>query len=503
MTIEEYVESTPRISIDGGITLGSKKSTMFLVDLKSGKIISSHWSTNDQKSADFLGRQDQLALFDPHSQVLAQSKPGNISPVLITRTDYTINHFFNSSEPLWGMTISVIEAAACQILKDDLSMFSRIELGSKYDGVMKQCNKIPVHRIHGIDPLKNGLVSSNLISLPETPRAALVAASPGGNHRVNGFSDSQNMGQLPSADQPSKVLNETQPFGSTSENPHEGNNSNGGSLSVGSHVLQRFYGWLFVLLFFPFFLLYYVKVNYQAKSGKQSSKPQTQPASASKKKKTRKSGNSNGSNPSEKDDMSQGNFELMNFSKLDENSEGRRIGKLFLSNNEIAKGSNGTIVLEGVFDGRPVAVKRLVRAHHDVAFKEIENLIASDQHPNIVRWFGVEYDSDFVYIALERCICSLNDLIFLCPDESAPTSPYQTLLQTQKTECSPNLKRTTEDVELWKPDGCPTPQLLKIMRFINFLSLVLSSLLGLHSIDINVQGCCIWVGPFARVGNHS
>ncbi|CAA6655843.1 unnamed protein product [Spirodela intermedia] len=148
----------------------------------------------------------------------------------------------------------------------------------------------------------------------------------------------------------------------------------------------------------------------------------------------------------------------MSFSRVDECFEGRWIGKLFLSNIEIAKGSNGTVVLEGVYGGRPVAVKRLVRAHHDVAFKEIENLIASDQHSNIVRWFGVEYDTDFVYIALERCTCSLNDLILLCSDSS--------------------FERHRWGVELWKPDGCPTPQLLKIMRD------VVSGLAHLHDLGI-------------------
>lgn len=77
---------------------------------------------------------------------------------------------------------------------------------------------------------------------------------------------------------------------------------------------------------------------------------------------------------------------LLNFTDLvDGRVDGRRIGKLLVSNKEIAKGSNGTIVLEGIYDGRPVAVKRLVQTHHDVALKEIQNLIASDQHPNIVR----------------------------------------------------------------------------------------------------------------------
>jgi serine/threonine-protein kinase/endoribonuclease IRE1 len=101
---------------------------------------------------------------------------------------------------------------------------------------------------------------------------------------------------------------------------------------------------------------------------------------------------------------------LLNFTN---HVDRRRIGKLLVSNKEIAKGSNGTVVLEGIYDGRHVAVKRLVQTHHDVALKEIQNLIASDQHPNIVRWYGVEYDQDFVYIALERCTCSLNDLIYV------------------------------------------------------------------------------------------
>lgn len=83
---------------------------------------------------------------------------------------------------------------------------------------------------------------------------------------------------------------------------------------------------------------------------------------------------------------------------------------MVVTNKEIAKGSNWTIVLEGHYDGRSVAVKRLVRTHHNMAVKEIHNLIASDRHPNIVRCYGIEYDQDF-YICLEHCTCSLQELI--------------------------------------------------------------------------------------------
>jgi hypothetical protein len=36
-------------------------------------------------------------------------------------------------------------------------------------------------------------------------------------------------------------------------------------------------------------------------------------------------------------------------------------------------------------------------------------LILSDEHPNVVRCFAMEEDSQFVYLALERCKCTLHD----------------------------------------------------------------------------------------------
>lgn len=145
---------------------------------------------------------------------------------------------------------------------------------------------------------------------------------------------------------------------------------------------------------------------------------------------------------------------------VDGGTDGRRIGKLVLFSTEIAKGSNGTIVLEGLYEGRAVAVKRLVQAHHDVAFKEIQNLIASDRHPNIVRWYGVEYDQDFVYLALERCTCSLGDLVQMYSD----TSQNPVLSEDQATSAMiehkirlDSVKGIMTDVNLWKPNGHPSP----------------------------------------------
>ena len=58
-------------------------------------------------------------------------------------------------------------------------------------------------------------------------------------------------------------------------------------------------------------------------------------------------------------------------------------------------------------DGRRVAVKRLLARFHEPARKELKALIASDEHPNILRCFAFEEDSNFVYMALELCASSL------------------------------------------------------------------------------------------------
>ena len=71
-------------------------------------------------------------------------------------------------------------------------------------------------------------------------------------------------------------------------------------------------------------------------------------------------------------------------------------------------GCNGTIVFKGTLDGRQVAVKRMQSAFYDRANKEIDLLIKSDGHPNVVRYFAKEESHDFVYLALELCETTLD-----------------------------------------------------------------------------------------------
>ncbi len=86
-------------------------------------------------------------------------------------------------------------------------------------------------------------------------------------------------------------------------------------------------------------------------------------------------------------------------------------GVIQLSDEILGYGGHGTIVYKGVLDKRQVAVKRMLNMYHASADREISLLIESDGHPNVVRYFLKEMRGEFVYLALELCDMSLNDLI--------------------------------------------------------------------------------------------
>lgn len=101
----------------------------------------------------------------------------------------------------------------------------------------------------------------------------------------------------------------------------------------------------------------------------------------------------------------------------------KRVGKIELQMERIlGYGSNGTVVYEGCFDGRRVAVKRLLRTMYDVASKEVTLFVESDEHPHVVRYFAKEEDGDFIYLALTLCVATLEDLISPPPDK-VPIAP--------------------------------------------------------------------------------
>ncbi|EEP81215.1 conserved hypothetical protein [Uncinocarpus reesii 1704] len=89
-----------------------------------------------------------------------------------------------------------------------------------------------------------------------------------------------------------------------------------------------------------------------------------------------------------------------------------RIGQLKVyTDTVLGHGSHGTIVYKGSFDGRHVAVKRMLVEFYDVAAHEVGLLQESDDHNNVIRYFCREQTAGFLYIALELCPASLQDIV--------------------------------------------------------------------------------------------
>lgn len=75
-----------------------------------------------------------------------------------------------------------------------------------------------------------------------------------------------------------------------------------------------------------------------------------------------------------------------------------------VTDNILGYGSHGTVVYKGTYDGRSVAVKRLLIDFYDVAFHEVRLLQESDDHPNVVRYFRSV--SDLLLLLLSQMMIS-------------------------------------------------------------------------------------------------
>lgn len=108
-----------------------------------------------------------------------------------------------------------------------------------------------------------------------------------------------------------------------------------------------------------------------------------------------------------------------------------KVGKLQYNPLEIlGRGCEGTVVYRGKFDGRDVAVKRVVSEFVRLVDREADLLRESDTHPNVIRYFCMESDSQFRYLALELCVASLNDYVHeAAVREKVPITPNELLQQ--------------------------------------------------------------------------
>ncbi|GBG67137.1 hypothetical protein CBR_g81562 [Chara braunii] len=181
---------------------------------------------------------------------------------------------------------------------------------------------------------------------------------------------------------------------------------------------------------------------------------------------------------------------------LPEGNDGRYVNRLYVTSKIIGYGSHGTIVVEGVLDKRPVAIKRLLLQFYEKARKEIGALIVSDEHPNVVRLYAMEEDSAFVYVALERCNFSLSDLVIGSSGYESttgstncsvdvPGGPVNTTAVVVKDPhgvfrhvTKPSREGKEIVVQLWDERTWPTPVLVQLMKDI------VAGLAHLHSVGI-------------------
>lgn len=471
MNIEDFIKITPHISEDGAVMLGSKKTTVFVVEAKTGRLIRTFKSPDSPSSLQSFeggsGLHDDL---NNNKDLLKSGSSNTAQVIYILRTDYALQTFGpNSDKVSWSAKVATIGATfLCKDVENPSEVFNlSFELDSDTP-LSCQSRRIVVQRqdksqyssgdIHGEDKLPLSAPNLLLTTQPGVEKslddhhARMLLAAP--------IEHAKEMLALPSDSAAGEV------------------HYRFGMLLMWSRTRSFI---LFVGILLLCFVLYLSKESFTLKGQLSGTGLKT---SSSKKKKAKKSGKNNASVENGNGiALGEGvNKTLSDLNKLvDGGANGRRIGKLFVSNTEIAKGSNGTVVLEGVYEGRLVAVKRLVQTHHDVACKEIQNLIASDRHPNIVRWYGVEYDKDFVYLSLERCTCSLDDLIQIYSDSSL--NPVYGKDQTSRAAIEYKLrldsvKGVMKDLNLWKSTGHPSPLLLTLMRD------MVSGLVHLHELGI-------------------
>ncbi|KAI9674448.1 MAG: bifunctional endoribonuclease/protein kinase ire1 [Caeruleum heppii] len=100
-----------------------------------------------------------------------------------------------------------------------------------------------------------------------------------------------------------------------------------------------------------------------------------------------------------------------NGSEITDVSGPFKVNNLVVTDSVLGYGSHGTIVYRGSFEGREVAVKRMLLEFYDVASHEVSLLQESDDHPNVIRYFCRQQSAGFLYIALELCPASLQDVV--------------------------------------------------------------------------------------------
>uniref|UniRef100_A0A8D2PJN6 Serine/threonine-protein kinase/endoribonuclease IRE1 n=1 Tax=Zosterops lateralis melanops TaxID=1220523 RepID=A0A8D2PJN6_ZOSLA len=107
------------------------------------------------------------------------------------------------------------------------------------------------------------------------------------------------------------------------------------------------------------------------------------------------------------------------------------VGKVsFNPKDVLGHGAGGTFVFRGQFEGRSVAVKRLLPECVHLLDREVQLLRESDEHPHVVRYFCTERDRQFHYIAIELCSATLQEYVESPSFDRRGLDPVSVLRQT-------------------------------------------------------------------------
>ncbi|KAI8555697.1 hypothetical protein RHMOL_Rhmol05G0194400 [Rhododendron molle] len=124
-TTEEFISNTPLIAEDGGVVLGSKKTTVFLVDGKTGRLIYTYKMSDPPSTSqsNVVNSVLNSTTFDELGKSGSLNFEPDELPLYITRTDYSLKSFaLNSDKVLWNMTVAEIGAAyLCQDTENSFS----------------------------------------------------------------------------------------------------------------------------------------------------------------------------------------------------------------------------------------------------------------------------------------------------------------------------------------------------------------------------------------------
>lgn len=450
--------------------LGSKKTSIFLVDAKTGKVVRTFRS--DNLPSNVADESSSLTRTEIHEWVPPSSVDSEVieKPLYLSRTDYALKYTSaNTGKVLWYLMFADIEASfQCEGIENFLGIFPHDKQFRPGQGLdMKlpmHCETRPVvYRVRDRSSLEPLFITNGAQdALPGEVSFSLPASDQHAIEPVENLSAAHNINEkeirhaLPTSNS-EEFITRTLPANS---GPQIGQKE---SSSVAQpHFLSTI---LLPAVLVPLVVSVLVCVGGAVlwrggKLSKVSEDLKLQNVRPKKKKgrKNRKHGIT-----AEKRDLEGIRETETTNNALPLNPAGdyvnctKTIGKIVVTNKQIGKGSNGTVVFEGLYEGRLVAVKRLVRIHHSLAKKEIDNLDLSDKHLNIIRYYGAEEDQDFVYLCLERCTCNLHDLISFCTSGKVSSWDQSELMRTFGSNVELN--------QLKKANGYPSPWLLKVMRY--------------------------------------